>query len=177
MTETKDLIVIGVGMAGNAAARKCANAGWSVAVIDELPYGGTCALRGCDPKKILRRGAEIIDAARLMQGKGIDAGNLRINWTDLMAHKRAFTDPVPRKFERGLNSINVETLHGKAEFINENTIEIEGGKKLQAEHILIAAGAKPRPLDVPGGELIIDSTNFLELETLPKRLVFVGSEI
>ena len=109
-----------------------------------------------------------------MQGKGIDAGELRINWADLMAHKRAFTDPVPRKFERGLNRINVETLHGKAEFINENTIEIEGGKKLQAEHILIAAGAKPRPLDVPGGELVIDSTDFLDLETLPKRLVFVG---
>jgi glutathione reductase (NADPH) len=42
-----------------------------VAIIDELPYGGTCQLRGCDPKKILRRGAEVVDAARRMQGKGI----------------------------------------------------------------------------------------------------------
>ena len=44
-----DLIVIGAGMAGNAAANKCASAGWRVAIVDELPYGGTCALRGCDP--------------------------------------------------------------------------------------------------------------------------------
>ena len=57
-----DLVVIGAGMAGVAAANKCAAAGWKVAIVDELPYGGTCAVRGCDPKKILRRGAEIIDA-------------------------------------------------------------------------------------------------------------------
>ena len=48
-----DLIVLGVGMAAVNAANKCAAAGWSVAVVDELPYGGTCALRGCDPKKML----------------------------------------------------------------------------------------------------------------------------
>ena len=51
---TYDLIVIGAGMAGVAAANKCASEGWNVAIVDELPYGGTCALRGCDPKKILR---------------------------------------------------------------------------------------------------------------------------
>ena len=68
-----DLIVVGAGMAGIAAANKCASAGWQVAIVDPLPYGGTCALRGCDPKKILRRGAEIIDSAQLMRGKGIEA--------------------------------------------------------------------------------------------------------
>ncbi len=65
MSETYDLVVIGAGMAGVAAANKCGAAGWRVAIVDALPYGGTCALRGCDPKKILRRGAEIVDAARL----------------------------------------------------------------------------------------------------------------
>lgn len=54
---TYDLMAIGAGMAGVAAATKCASQGWTVAIVDELPYGGTCALRGCDPKKILRRGA------------------------------------------------------------------------------------------------------------------------
>jgi pyruvate/2-oxoglutarate dehydrogenase complex dihydrolipoamide dehydrogenase (E3) component len=62
MTDTYDLIVVGAGMAGAAAANQCASAGWRVAIVDELPYGGTCALRGCDPKKILRGGAEIIDS-------------------------------------------------------------------------------------------------------------------
>lgn len=59
MTDTYDLIVIGAGMAGAATANKCASEGWRVAIVDELPYGGTCALRGCDPKKILRRGADL----------------------------------------------------------------------------------------------------------------------
>ena len=53
MTQTFDLVALGVGMASVAAANKCAEAGWSVAVVDELPYGGTCALRGCDPKKMM----------------------------------------------------------------------------------------------------------------------------
>ena len=75
-TRNFDLIVLGVGMAAVNAANKCASAGWSVAVVDELPYGGTCALRGCDPKKMLRRAAEIIDAARLMHGKGIEPNDI-----------------------------------------------------------------------------------------------------
>lgn len=69
MTDSYVLAVIGAGMAGAAAANKCASEGWRVAIVDELPYGGTCALRGCDAKKILRRGAEVVDSARLMAGK------------------------------------------------------------------------------------------------------------
>lgn len=57
MTDTYDLLVIGAGMAGVAAATKTSSKGWRVGIVDALPYGGTCALRGCDPKKILRRGA------------------------------------------------------------------------------------------------------------------------
>lgn len=170
----KDLVVIGVGMAGNTAANKCASAGWSVAVIDELPYGGTCALRGCDPKKILRRGAEIIDAARLMRGKGIDENGLTINWSELMAHKRTFTDKMPPRIEGGLEKNGVETLHGAAKFVNENTIELADGERLQAKKFLIATGSKPRPVTEPGAEYLIDSTGFLELESLPKRILFVG---
>ncbi len=64
MTRSYGLIVIGAGVAGVSAGNTCASQGWNVAIVDALPYGGTCALRGCDPKKILRRGAEIIDAAR-----------------------------------------------------------------------------------------------------------------
>ena len=91
MSERYDLVVIGAGMAGVNAANKCGAAGWRVAIVDELPYGGTCALRGCDPKKILRRGAEIIDAARLLEGKGIDLGGLSIDWQALMAHKEGLS--------------------------------------------------------------------------------------
>ncbi len=168
-----DLIVIGAGMAGNAAANKCASSGWRVAIVDELPYGGTCALRGCDPKKILRRGAEIIDSARLMSGKGIDAGGLHINWADLMKHKLGFTEPVPANMERGLTGSGVETLHGAATFTGANDLDIDGAS-YTADHFLIATGARPRPLDFPGADHLIDSTAFLDLVELPKRILFVG---
>jgi len=173
MSDTYDLIVIGAGMAGVAAANKCGAAGWRVAIVDALPYGGTCALRGCDPKKILRRGAEIVDAARLMQGKGIDLDGLAINWSDLMAHKRGFTDPVPEKMEKGLAGNGVETLHGAARFTGTNTLEVDG-KSYESRRFLVAAGAIPRPVAFAGADLMIDSTDFLNLEALPKRILFVG---
>lgn len=168
-----DLMVIGAGMAGVAAANKCASAGWNVAIIDALPYGGTCALRGCDPKKILRRGAEIIDSAHLMRGKGIDDANLSINWADLVKHKHGFTDPVPAGIEDGLAGNGVDTLHGQARFTGRNTLTVDG-TPYEAAHFLIAAGARPRPLAFPGHEHLIDSTDFMDLPELPERILFVG---
>lgn len=173
MATSYDLIVIGAGMAGVAAANKAASRGWRTAIVDELPYGGTCALRGCDPKKILRRGAEIIDAAQLMSGKGIDADGLTISWPDLMEHKRGFTDPVPANLERELASSGVETLHGTAVFTGANRVEIDG-MTCDSRYFLIATGARPRPLDLTGAAHIIDSTEFLNLERLPGRIIFLG---
>jgi glutathione reductase (NADPH) len=141
--------------------------------VDALPYGGTCALRGCDPKKILRRGAEIIDAARLMDGRGVNPQGLSINWPDLMAHKRGFTDPVPDKMEKGLVVNGVETLHGAAQFTGANTLEVEGAT-YEARRFLVATGAIPRPVSIDGANLMIDSTDFLNLEALPRRILFVG---
>lgn len=148
MAKTYDLLVIGAGMAGVAAANKCASQGWNVAIVDAQPYGGTCALRGCDPKKILRRGAEIIDSAWLMRGKGIDDPALTINWQDLMKHKRGFTDPVPHNLERDLASHGVDTLHGQARFLAKNRVDIAGAR-LEAGHFLIATGAPPPSARLP----------------------------
>ena len=173
MSDRFDLFVIGAGMAGIAAATKCASRGWRVAIVDAVPYGGTCALRGCDPKKILRRGAEVIDAAKLMSGKGIDGNGLAINWADLMGHKHGFTDPVPEQMEESLQSVGVTTLHGVAAFTDSNHVEVNG-TTYEANRILIATGARPRPLDFAGHEHLIDSTEFLSLTTLPRRIAFVG---
>lgn len=173
MTETYDLLVIGAGMAGVAAATKTASKGWRVGIVDALPYGGTCALRGCDPKKILRRGAEVVDAARLMGGKGINSGGLSINWEDLMKHKHGFTDPVPHNMEEDLRAHGVETLHGPTTFTGPTQVDI-ADKHHEASKILIATGAVPRPLDFPGHEHLIDSSDFLNLQTLPPRIVFLG---
>ena len=174
MTQSFDLVVLGVGMAAVNAADKCAAAGWSVAVVDELPYGGTCALRGCDPKKLLRRGAEIINDARLMRGKGIENDGLRINWHELVAFKRSFTDRMPERIEGGLDKKGVATFHGQARFVNENTVEVAGQSRLQGRYILIATGAEPRPLAVPGADHVIDNAAFMELDDLPDRILFIG---
>jgi glutathione reductase (NADPH) len=168
-----DLFVIGAGMAGTTAANRCAAQGWRVGIVDALPYGGTCALRGCDPKKILRRGAEVIDAAHLMQGKGISENELTLDWAALMRHKRGFTDGVPQGMEDELLRNGVSTFHGAAHFTGPHHLEINGGQH-RSKRFLIATGARPRPLDFPGHEHLIDSTDFLNLAELPGRIVFIG---
>ena len=97
MSECKiyDLVVIGSGTAAQVVSLRVRAAGWSVAIIDNLPFGGTCALRGCDPKKMLISGAEALDMVRRMRGRGV-TGEIGISWPDLIAFKRTFTDPVPR---------------------------------------------------------------------------------
>lgn len=84
-TRTFDLVVIGTGSAAATVASQCRSAGWQVAVVDSRPFGGTCALRGCDPKKVLVGAAEVIDWTRRMAGKGIRTESLTLYWPDLMA--------------------------------------------------------------------------------------------
>src|SRR5579884_290832 len=90
--------------------------GRRVAVVDELPYGGTCALRGCDPKKVLVGAAEVADWQRRLQGRGI-AGDTAIAWPDLMRFKRTFTDPVPAAREQAFAAAGIATYHGPARFL------------------------------------------------------------
>ena len=70
-TNSFDLIVIGTGVAASTVVWECHSAGWKTAVIDSRPFGGTCALRGCDPKKVLVGVAELIDWNRRMDNEGI----------------------------------------------------------------------------------------------------------
>ena len=172
MSESFDLVVIGSGSAGSAVAGRCQRAGWRVAMVDERPFGGTCALRGCDPKKVLVGIAEAVDATRRLRGHGIE-GDSRVDWPSLMAFKRSFTDPYPARKERGLRDAGIEIVHGQARFSGPTTITA-GDRTLNARYFVIATGAKPAPLDVAGADLIATSDDFLELPELPKRVVFVG---
>ena len=172
MSEPYDLIVIGSGTAAQVAIGRVRARDWRVAVVDHRPFGGTCALRGCDPKKMLVSGEEAIDAARRMKSHGVE-GNLRIDWPTLMAFKRSFTDPIPDKQGRHYSDIGVEAFHGIARFVAADRIEVEGSE-LVGRHILIATGASPVPLNIAGEELVLTSDKFLELETLPPRIVIIG---
>lgn len=165
MAKQYDLVVIGTGTAAMVAAMQVRAAGWRVAVTDCRPFGGTCALRGCDPKKLLIGGATAIDHVRRMQGKGV-AGDTRLDWADLMAFKRAFTDPVPAKHEQRYHDKGIDTYHGRARFMGHNTIEV-GDERLDAKHVLIASGAEPVKLHIPGEEHLVTNEGFLALPSLP----------
>lgn len=167
-----DLIIIGTGTAAMVAAMRVRNAGWTVAVIDEKPFGGTCALRGCDPKKMLVAGAEAIDAERRMSGNGVE-GQVRLDWPDLIRFKRTFTDPVPEKHEHRYDEKGIDTFHGAAQFTGPNTIRVNA-TELSGRHVLIASGAQPMRLGIPGEEHLIDNEGFLSMENLPRRIVLVG---
>lgn len=166
-----DLVTIGTGIASKAASR-CREAGWSVAVIDSNPFGGTCALRGCVPKKILVAAAEAVHGARALAGRGVRA-DVAIDWPALIRTKRETTDPIPGATEEGYAKAGVVAFHGRARFVGPTTVQV-GDDRLTGRRILIAAGARPQPLGVPGEELVTTSDRFLELDALPPRVVFIG---
>ena len=173
MTKSYDVVVIGGGTAAIVAAMRTRAGGKSVAVVDFRPLGGTCALRGCDPKKMLIGGTSAVDHVRKMRGKGV-AGESHIAWPELMAFKRTFTEPVPEKNEQRYAEKGIDTYHGRARFTGPNTIAVEGAGTLDAKYIVIATGAEPVPLNIPGEEHLVDNEGFLSLDALPKRIVLVG---
>jgi len=168
-----DLVAIGTGSAASAVASRCRQAGWKVAIVDSRPFGGTCALRGCDPKKVLVGAAEVTDWARRMSGNGIHAEQFRIDWRQLMDFKRTFTEPVPRHREEGFLKAGIEPFHGRAHFIGPNSVQV-GESVLEARYILIATGQRPADLGISGSEHLTTSDQFLELDDLPRRIVFIG---
>jgi glutathione reductase (NADPH) len=173
MNSNVDLIVIGTGSGASSAAYPCRSAGWSVTVVDSRPFGGTCQLRGCDPKKVLVGGAELVDWNRRMHGHGVPAAGLTIDWPDLMGFKRTFTDDVPHQNEQSFAKAGIGMLRGRAHFVDRTTLRV-GNDTLTGRHVVIAGGARRATLNIPGEEHLITSTQFLELDHLPPRIVFVG---
>lgn len=168
-----DLVVIGTGDAGSTVAKQCRSAGWEVAIIDSRPFGGTCALRGCTPKKTLVNVAELLDWTDRMKGKGLSAQDTHIDWSALMQFKRTFTDPVPAKRERQYADAGIAAFHGEAHFIDRTTVQV-GDEMLTGRYVLIATGSKHAPLGMAGEEYLTTSDQFLELDQLPQRIIFVG---
>src|SRR6266446_6926682 len=168
-----DLVVIGTGAAGANAAFECRSAGWNVAIIDSRPFGGTCALRGCDPKKVLVGATEVIERTRQMTGKGISCDTVKIDWSALIRFKRTFTQPVPADREQQFSEAGIAIFHGRARFMDKTTIQV-GNDTLVGRFVLIAAGARPATLGIDGEERLTTSDKFLELDSLPARILFVG---
>jgi glutathione reductase (NADPH) len=174
MTRTFDLIVIGSGAAAGAVASRCRAAGWSVAMIDRRPFGGTCALRGCDPKKVLVGAAAAIESGRALSGKGVRPDGLAIDWAELMRFKRTFTDPVPEKRKASLARDGIETFDGTAHFVGPAQLAIAGERIEATRAVVVASGARPADLPIEGLEHLVTSDEFLELPSLPPSLALVG---
>ncbi len=170
---TVDLVVLGTGSAAQSVAYPCREAGWSVTVIDNRPFGGTCQLRGCDPKKVLVGVSEVTDWARRMHGRGMPGSPGSIDWPEMMAFKRTFVDGVPEANEAGFRQAGIETVHGRARFTGPTTLRV-GDDVHEAAHVVVATGARHAPLGIAGEEHLVTSTGFLELPALPRRVLFVG---
>jgi glutathione reductase (NADPH) len=172
MSRRYDLVVVGSGVAASGVASRVRQAGRSVALVDFRPFGGTCALRGCDPKKVLVSGTEAVRAARQLAGRGV-SGDPSIDWADLMSFKRTFTDPVPAARARSFAESGIDAFRERARFKGAHTLTV-GDIELDAGNIVLAAGAEPVPLGIPGEQYAITNEGFLSLEALPERVVFIG---
>jgi glutathione reductase (NADPH) len=167
-----DLIVLGTGDAGLAVALAAAKERWKVAIIEKKAIGGTCALWGCVPKKVLISGEELANFSQRMAAAGLSSKTIP-DWSEIMAFKLRLTGSFSQGSRSNLQKNGIDIYEGAASFVDETAIRV-GEVSLQSTYIHIATGACPRPLGIPGEEFMTTSAEFLYLEELPQRLVFIG---
>lgn len=168
-----DLVIIGSGSAATSAAFYCSTSGMRTAIVDYKPFGGTCALRGCDPKKVLYGVSGIPEMVNRMRGKGVTSSDIGVDWREMVKFKRTFTEPMPSSLEKGFDEAGIDHFNSVATFSGKDTLTVDG-EDIRGGKILIASGAKASPLKVPGAEHVIDNEAFMELDSLPDHVVFVG---
>ena len=166
------VIVLGAGPAGGASAAACARSGLKTALIEDYGFGGTCPLRGCNPKKIMTQTGDIIAWAAALEGKGIDKAP-GIDWGKMARFRDGFVSGKKEKIRSAYEDLGIDTYLGRATFLDENQIQV-GKDILEAKFFVLATGIKPARLGVPGEELISHSDDFLALTSLPDRICFIG---
>jgi dihydrolipoamide dehydrogenase len=180
-TTSSQLVVIGAGPGGYAAAFYAADLGMNVALVDTEPNpGGVCLYRGCIPSKALLHVADVITESKHAANWGVSFGEPKLDLDKL----RAFKNSVVQKMTGGLGQLikprKINYIQGKATFVDPKTLSIElvkGGTETHTfEHAIIATGS--RPTQVPGfpydNPRVMDSTGGLDLPDLPKTLLVVG---
>jgi len=168
-----DLIVLGSGGAGYRVAMKAKSEGWDVALINKGLFGGTCSVRGCIPKKVLAGSADIADTSDRLVKLGVIKTPPVMDWAGTIAFKRTFTDTVSSSTEKSLKEAGIDVFVGNPKFVGNLKIQV-GDDVLETKKAHIAVGAEPRTLTFEGSEHLITSDQFLEMDELPKKIVFVG---
>lgn len=173
MKDRFDYLVLGGGSGGVASARRAALHGARVGIIETARFGGTCVNVGCVPKKIMWNAAAIAETLEDAAGYGFDVGDWKLDFTRLREGRERYIRFLNQVYERNLDAEGVERVFGYGRFIDAHTIDVEG-RRLSAEHVLIATGGAPRMPDIPGAERGLTSDGFFELGALPERVAIVG---
>jgi mycothione reductase len=172
-----DLIVIGSG-SGLEVSADASDAGQSVAVIEEGPFGGTCLNRGCIPSKMLIHCADVMQTIQNAAAFGIHAKVESIDWPFIVARAFEEVDADAAMIERGnRQSENIEVIKGRGRFTGPKTVAVDGfEEELTADTILIAAGTRPWTPEILGLDQTpyITSDEALRLPEQPKKLTIIG---
>lgn len=169
-----DLICIGGGSGGLAAARRAAEYGENVLVIEAKALGGTCVNVGCVPKKITWHAAQISESAQLAEHYGFAKHTPQLDYAYFAEKRDKFIERLNGIYANNLDNANIDVVNGYGKFIDHQTIAV-GEQQFTAPHIIIAVGGEPSLPNIPGAELGIDSDDFFAWRTLPASIAVVGS--
>ena len=169
-----DLIVIGAGSGGLAAAKQAADHGARVALIEPERLGGTCVNVGCVPKKVMWHAAEIAQTLRDAPEYGFSGVGGSLDWATLVARREAYIKRLHGIYQRQLDSRDIDLIRARARLLGDGRVGA-GERELRAPHIVIATGARPRVPDVPGAALGITSDGYFALDRQPSRVAIIGS--
>ncbi|OJG17326.1 glutathione reductase [Enterococcus canis] len=173
--EQFDYIVIGGGSGGIASANRAGMHGAKVLLIEGNQLGGTCVNVGCVPKKVMWQASTMLEMIqRDADSYGITADIEKMDFPKLVEKRENYIEFLHGAYQRGLDSNHVTVVKGRASFIENHVIEVNG-EKYQAPHILIATGGHASPMSIPGGEYAIDSNGFFALTELPKKTIVLGA--
>jgi len=175
MAKNYDIIIVGGGNAGFGVSAVAAEAGKTIAFIEELDFGGTCPNRGCTPKKVLVAAAHAMHEIEMAGAHGIEVGPAKLDWQKLIKREKDMIGFIPDAM-KGVAEKRGDTYFGHATFTGPNTVEVNG-EELTAENIVIATGSRPRPLPIPGAEFLGTSDDVLSEEVQPEDVVFIGGGV
>jgi len=170
-----DLIVLGGGSGGLAAAFRAAQHGRRVAMLEPGELGGTCVNVGCVPKKAMWLAADLAGRIGLAAAMGFDVP-LRpaLDWKELVVHRQAYIANIHASYLKRLDENKVVRVPRRGRLVDAHTVECSDGVRISAEHILIATGAHPQRPDIPGAALGLVSDDFFNLCSAPARVAIVG---
>jgi len=169
-----DLIVIGGGSGGIAHARRAAEYGASVAVIEYGPLGGTCVNVGCVPKKVMWYTAAHMHQFGQAENYGFDITVNKHDFAALKERRDAYVKRLNGIYEANLDKSGVTYIAGAASFVDPHTLAVNG-ERFTAERIVISTGGRPSIPQIQGAEHGITSDGFFELEDRPERVLVAGS--